>query len=90
MARDAGLCCPRKRRETWIWVAFMNAATIGWWGCVTCRHKVSNGHTGRYATAPNSALLAAADRVALRIAEILDSQEVGATVVSITAVVFRD
>jgi hypothetical protein len=47
-------------------------------------HSVK-GVTARYATAPDSALLAAADRVALRISEVLDGKK-GATVVSIGAV----
>ncbi len=46
-------------------------------------HRVK-GVTARYATAPDSALLAAADRVALRISETLDDTA-GATVISIVA-----
>ena len=46
-------------------------------------HRVK-GVTARYATMPDSALLAAADRVALRISEILDDTA-GATVISIGA-----
>jgi hypothetical protein len=42
------------------------------------------GVTARYATAPDSALLAAADRVALRISDALDGKE-GAVVVSISS-----
>jgi integrase len=42
------------------------------------------GVTARYATAPDSALVAAADRVSLRISDALDSKT-GATVISIAA-----
>ena len=47
-------------------------------------HRVK-GVTARYATAPDSALLAAADRVALRIAEALDGHEAGAAIIRIGA-----
>jgi integrase len=47
-------------------------------------HRVK-GVTARYATAPDSALLAAADRVSLRLSETLDGRELGANVVSIGA-----
>lgn len=46
-------------------------------------HRV-RGVTGRYATAPDTALLAAADRVSLRLADALDGVE-GAKVISISA-----
>jgi integrase len=52
-------------------------------------HRVK-GVTARYATAPDSALLAAADRVALRISETLDGREAGATVINIGAAGLRD
>jgi integrase len=41
------------------------------------------GVTARYATAPDSALLAAADRVSVRLSETLDGRKVGANVVSL-------
>jgi integrase len=47
-------------------------------------HRVS-GVTARYATAPDSALLAAADRVSLRLAETLDGNGAAAKVVCISA-----
>ena len=46
-------------------------------------HRVK-GVTARYATAPDSALLAAADRVSLRIADSLDGRESASNVVSLT------
>jgi integrase len=45
-------------------------------------HRVK-GITARYATAPDSALSTAADRVALRISETLEGREAGARVVSL-------
>lgn len=47
-------------------------------------HRVK-GVTARYATAPDSALLTAVDRVALRIAEVLDGREAGAAIIRIGA-----
>ena len=47
-------------------------------------HRVK-GVTARYATAPDSALLTAVDRVALRIAEALDGHEAGAAIIRIGA-----
>jgi hypothetical protein len=46
-------------------------------------HSVK-GVTARYATAPDSALLVAADRVALRISDALDGKQ-SAAVISISA-----
>jgi hypothetical protein len=34
------------RSETWVKVAFVDAAMIGYWGCVSCGRKVSNDHKG--------------------------------------------
>ena len=48
-------------------------------------HRVK-GVTARYATAPDSALLAAADRVALRISETLDNRESGAKILNIIGI----
>jgi site-specific recombinase XerD len=45
-------------------------------------HRVK-GVTARYATAPDSAFLAAADRVSMRLSEILEGREFGGNVVSI-------
>jgi hypothetical protein len=47
-------------------------------------HRVK-GVTARYATAPDSVLLAAADRVSLRLFQSLESTEVGAKVINISA-----
>jgi len=47
-------------------------------------HRIASV-TARYATAPDSALVAAADRISTRLADALDGKEPGATVVSIGA-----